>query len=423
MVVRLVVRFNKTEDLTTIMAKIIKPLTTKEIRDAKPKAREYRLYDGNGLFISIRPSGAKVWCFNYVNENKKRTVQTIGPLEFYSLSDARTIRDEFRENLAKGLSINTSNEPTFKDVFYEWIEKWKPEITEKTYNRYKNGMNKYCLPVLANIPISKVEPKDVVKSLSEMEKKGIIDSLYTMKSVISQTLDYAIARGLCTSNSAQAVSNKAFKKQVKENHAYLPPRDLYLLVDIFKGNRSSIVTRLCLEFTLRTMCRVSEVAHAKWDEFDFNEKIWNIPAERMKMRREHVVPLTDQMISILKEVEHFKTTDYVFPSFNFKSHINGETMRMALKRNGIKSTVHGFRHLASTILNEAHKGNKKMFDSDVIEMCLSHQDANTIKATYNKAEYIEPRRAVLKWWSDFIDKCDTKENNERALKEAGISLI
>lgn len=409
------------------MAKIIKPLTTKEIKDAKPKDREYRLYDGNGLFISIRPSGAKVWCFNYVNANKKRTVQTIGSLEFYSLSSARAMREEFRENLAKGRSINASDEPTFKDVFYEWLDKWKSEITEKTYKRYKRGVEKYCFSTLENMPISQINPKDIVKSLSEMEKMRIIDSLLTIKSALGQTFDYAIARGLCLSNPAHAVSNSAFYKQVRKNHNYLPMNEVYRLVDIFRGTRGTIVTRRCIEFTLRTMCRVSEVAEAKWNEINFENRIWTIPAERMKMRREHVVPLTDQMIAILKEVEHFRATDFIFPSFNFRSHMNTDTMRTSLKRQGVSSTVHGFRHLASTILNSAHTSvndNKvRLFDPELIEICLSHQESSSIRAVYNKAEYTEQRRALLNWWSDFIDKCDTKENNERALKEAGISLI
>lgn len=416
--VRSVVRLLKKEGFTTKMARIVKPLTTKEIKEARPKDKEYRLYDGGGLMLCVRPSGKKVWRLNYTNENNKRTTTTIGDFEFVSLTEARKKRQEIRQLIKQGEFNKKEDELPFGKVFFEWLKKWRPRIVQSSYDRYKNIVTKYCFPVLENIPISKVTPRDIAKSLEEMDERMIIETLLKAKSAIKQTFDYAVAKGLCDSNPALLVTNNQFNQQKKKNMRHLRPNEVYKIMQFLESGTGTVITKSAIEFTLRTLGRTQQIIKATWDEIDYEKRVWIPDIENMKTKQYHYVPITDRMIEILKTLEQFKFNEYLFPSSDLKSHISNGTMLTAVNRAGINTTIHGLRHLGSTILNES-----LLFNKDVIEASLAHKETDEIRATYNKAQYINQRKIMLQWWSDFLDKCDTKENNEKALEEAGISLI
>ncbi|WP_018122045.1 tyrosine-type recombinase/integrase [Wohlfahrtiimonas chitiniclastica] len=392
------------------MAKIILPLTSKQVKEAQPKPRAYKLYDGGGLILTIYPTGKKVWRLDYYDLNKKRKTYTIGDAQHIPLAAARKKRDELKGNLENHQSISKKDIMTFGQVFYEWFDKWKLLVVESTANRALSSVQKDCFPTIENLDITKIRPKDIVAALAPIDKRGAGETLEKTKSALKLTFDYAIARGLCDMNPVTSVTASAFTIREKQNHRALDPSKIYMLNDFFASDRSSLIVRKCTEFTLRTMCRISEAVYATWDEIDGD--VWTIPAERMKSRRAHIVHLTEQSLEILEDMKKFKSSQYIFQNNHLSTHIHKDTPNTAINRCGIDSTVHGFRALASTVLN-----GTCLFDRDVIEMCLSHKDSDAVRAAYNRAQYLEHRKEALIWWSDFIDMCDTEKNNMKALKK------
>ncbi|GAA5097279.1 tyrosine-type recombinase/integrase [Wohlfahrtiimonas larvae] len=398
------------QGFTSKMAKIILPLTSKQVKEAKPTLRAYKLYDGAGLILTVYPSGKKVWRLDYKDLNKKRKTYTIGDAQHISLSDARKKRDELKGILENHQSISKKDIMTFGQVFYEWFDKWKLLVVESTAKRALSSMKKDCFPVIENMDITKIKPKNIVAALSPIDERGSGETLEKTKSALKLTFDYAVARGICDMNPVLAVTASAFTAHETKHHRALDASKIYMLHDFFMSNRNSIIVRKCTEFTLRTMCRINESVCATWDEIDGNT--WTIPAERMKERRPHIVHLTKQSMSIIEEMKKFKSSKYIFQNDHLNHHIHKDTPNTAINRYGIDSTVHGLRSLASTVLN-----GTCLFDKDLVEMCLSHKDKDAVRAAYNRALYLEQRKEILIFWSDFIDMCDTEENNIKTLEK------
>lgn len=398
-------------------------LTLKEIKDAKPREKLYKLTDGMGLYLAVLPSGKKVWRFDYVNIDKKRKTKTIGDNDIVHRDEARRLVLEYRERLSAGLEIEEieSSSSSFESVFKSWKERWKVNVSTKHYNKVVNGINKNCMSTLSKMEMQNIKPKDIVQALSGFEERGALENLLTVKSGLNQVFDFAVARGICEYNPVKMVSNNAFQKRRPKQQRHLKPNEIYQLNNFFNDKRFNYSLRACAKFTLLTMVRVGNSSKAKWEDIDFNNKVWIIPADEMKMkdRSDHIVPLSEQAIEILNIIKELSfDLDYVFPNYRFSTHINPENINVSLKRAKIDTTTHGMRHLSSTLLNES-----QLFSKDLIEAALAHIDKNQVRAAYNNAAYIESRRELMQYLADFIDKCDTKENNERALKEAGISLI
>lgn len=400
------------------MARIITPLTLKEIRDAKPQEKMYRLYDGGGLQICIYKTGKKTWRLDYTDFNKKRKTHTIGDFPEISLAEARRLREELRPGLESGEHL-LSSKNSFMSVFDDWYSRWSLTVSKRHSERAYNSIHSDCGKVIGNMDINDIEPRHIVLALQKIEERDAIEQLLKTKSVLKMCFDFAVARGLCTINPVASVTNKAFRSHTPQNHRSPKKTEIYKFIDVFNNDRFSMSVRLCTEFILRNITRPSESVEAQWDEYHSESKMFIISAERMKMKRDHIIPLSTQSIKILEEMAKLSAGNkHIFTNQSFTSHISSVYPLRIIQRSGINSTTHGLRHLASTILNETG-----MFRPDIIEAALSHQDKNSIRAVYNQAQYIEERREMMQWWSDFIDKCDTKENNERALKDAGISLI
>ncbi|WP_269845029.1 tyrosine-type recombinase/integrase [Wohlfahrtiimonas populi] len=386
------------------------------MKEAKPKPRAYKLFDGNGLILAVYPTGKKVWRLDYYDLNRKRKTYTIGDAQYISLADARKKRDELKGNLKNDQSISKKDAITFGVVFYEWFEKWKLLVVPTTAKRALSAVEKDCFPVLQNLEISKIRPRDIVLALDPLDKRCSYETLKKVKSSLKLCFDYAIARGLCEMNPVMMVTREAFKRPQSSQHRSLDIREVYQIVDFIGTTNCTPSTKYCIEFILRNISRVQEAAQATWSEIDTEKWIWTIPAKRMKMRREHVIPLSCQSMLILKkQKEEYPDSKYIFASEGPNGHINKETPRIALNKAGIDTTIHGFRHLASTILNET-----LLFKPDVIEVALAHVGKDQIRATYNNAQYTEKRREMMQWWSDFIDMCDTERNNLKALKKFNI---
>lgn len=400
------------------MARITKPLTVSEIRKAKPKDKLYKLYDGLGLYLAVSPTGKKVWRFDYTDNNKKRQTHTIGDLDFISLEEARLERLKLREKLFRGGSLKTDNGVTFSHIYEKWFANWSAKRAKTTTERAKYIIDTYFIPKIGNIAIEKITTRDIAQALHEIDKTGAREMLNKAKSAVRLCFAYSISSGYRDNNPVTDINNSIFSEQVKNNNRHLKKSQIYQIHTILKDSKES-VSALCFEYMVRNLSRPSEAAALSWGEFNKETGIVSIKSERMKMRRPHLIPLSEQSLEIIQYAkENFLSDNFIFPNRTARSHITTTTMSSLLNKNEIDSSLHGFRHLASTILHES-----RLFPSEIIERAMSHADSNAIRATYNHAQYIEEIRPMLQWWSDFIDKCDTKDNNERALKEAGISLI
>ena len=398
------------------MANITKPLTNTEVKQAKTKEKEYNLADGEGLALRVKPSGKKFWIFNYSKPfTKKRTNIGFGTFPSVSLLEARQKRKEARELLAKDIDPKNHKEElyqqkqdalasTFGKVAEKWLTLKKQQVKEETANKAWKTMELHVLPELANVPIHLVKPKLVIDILTPIASKGSLETVKRLCRNINEVMRLAVASGLIEVNYLADIT-KLFAAPKKTNMATISPDRLPELMQALNNASIMKITRCLVEWQLHTMTRPTEAATARWEDINLKEKVWIIPEERMKMKKPHTIPLTPQtldLLDVLKEISGHRK--YIFPSHrNPRSHVNSQTANMALKRMGFAGELvsHGLRALASTTLNE------QGFDSDIIEAALAHIDKNEVRRAYNRAEYIERRRALMCWWSEHIDKAST----------------
>lgn len=395
------------------MPRKVTPLTATQINHAKPKEKEYNLSDGDGLMLRVRPSGTKLWLFNYHHPiTKKRTNLAIGNYPAVSLADARKRRSESQELLAKGICPKQHRDQcdiakrkaatnTLETIAGQWLEVKRTKVSEDHANDIWRSLEKHIFPDLGHVPISDITAPGTIDIIQSIAAKGNLETVKRLCQRLNEIMVYATNTGVIHHNPLAGI-NDAFQTPIKHNLPSLRPEELPELMHAL--GRASIrrTTRCLIEWQLHTMVRPSEAAGARWDEIDFESELWRIPAERMKRNRPHTVPLTPQMLAVLKEMLTISgKREHIFPGErNPRQHINPSTANMVLKRMGYggRMVAHGFRSLASTILNE------EGFDPDVIESALAHAIGNNVRATYNRAEYLERRRTMMLWWSTHIEQ-------------------
>jgi integrase len=401
------------------MARITTPLTNTEVKQAKPKDKEYNLTDGNGLMLRVKPNGSKLWLFNYFRPfTKKRANLSFGSYPDLSLSDARLKREASRELLAKDIDPKTQKEKehttkrkelnnTFEKIALAWFELYKNKVKDKTAFNTWSALESYILPYIGKKPIGEIEAFYVIEVIQPLAKAGKSEVVKKLCQKLNKIMTFAVNTGLTNSNPLAGIKD-AFSSPAVVNLPALKPEELPSLMKTIGAANLKIQTRLLIEWQLHTMCRPGEAAGAMWQEIDLENKLWNIPAERMKKSKAHTIPLSDYALSILetiKPLSHHKK--YVFPSHvSSKDHINNEAVNNALKRMGYKDKLvaHGFRTIASSTLNE------QGFDPDVIEAALSHVDKNEVRRTYNRTDYLERRRVMMTWWSEYVANCAKTKN-------------
>lgn len=388
------------------------PLSNTEIKHAKSKEKEYNLSDGEGLSLRVKPTGSKTWIFNYYQPySKSRKNISLGAYPEVSLSQARRQKDEMRKLLTQNIDPKEHREQqhqeqkealsnTFEKITAEWLDIKRPSITKGHADSTWNSMKLHLFPQLGNYPIQKLTAPKVISVLKPLAAKGNFETIRRLCQRINEVMIYAVNIGLIRQNDLAGI-NKAFSTPKKQNMTTIRPEELPGLMRSI--NRASIkfVTRCLIEWQLHTLSRPSEAAGARWEEIDFEEKLWVIPAERMKKRRTHSIPLTPQTLAILEELKPISGhREYLFPSDrNPRTHINAQTANMAIKRMGYekKLVAHGLRALGSTTLNE------QGFDYDLIEAALAHVDKNEVRAAYNRSDYIQRRVPMMEWWSNYIE--------------------
>ena len=394
------------------MARKVKPLSSTEVRQSRGKDKEYNLSDGDGLMLRVKPSGSKIWIFNYTRPFvKKRANISFGTYPELSLADARKKRTSARELLAQDIDpkehrdeqarqSGKANNNTFKYVAFQHHQIKKTTISADHAHDIWRSFELHLLPKIGNIPIHKLDAPRVIDVLKPISAK----SLETVKRLcqrINEVMVYSANTGVIHHNPLAGIS-KAFETPAKKNMPTISPDQLPTLLKKLSTASIKLTTRCLIEWQLHTMVRPSEAAGARWDEIDIDSALWNIPAERMKKKRAHAVPLTPQTLALLEMIRPLNgRSEYIFTGDrNFNKPTNSSTANMALKRMEYKGVLvaHGLRALASTTLNE------QGIDPDLIEACLAHVDKNEVRAAYNRAEYIVRRKEVMNWWSAHIEK-------------------
>jgi len=389
------------------------PLTNTEIKNAKPKTREYSLADGDGLLLRIKTNGSRLWIFNYSKPyTKKRTNLSFGKYPDLSLADARHRRAEARSLLAKDIDPKThkheervkasiAEKSTLRLVAIEWFKVKRSKVSNDHADDIWRSLEKYTFSLIGDFPITKITAPITIAALKPLEAQGKLDTVKRQCQRINEVMAFAMNVGLIQQNPLLGIKD-AFLMPKTTNMPTLSPSELPAFMKNLNQASIKFETRCLIEFQLHTMVRPSEAPGACWAEIDLDAKLWTIPEERMKKKRRHRIPLTPQMINLL-DVMALRTghRQHIFPGHrNPRLSMGSQTANMAIRRMGYggKLVAHGLRSLASTILNEAQ------FPSDAIEVALAHVDKNKTRKDYNKAEYLDPRREMMCWWSDYIQQ-------------------
>ncbi|HCG7669123.1 TPA: tyrosine-type recombinase/integrase [Vibrio parahaemolyticus] len=395
------------------MARQTTPLTATQVKEAKPKDKEYYLVDGQGLKLRIKPNGSKSWLFNYLKPiSRKRTNLSLGTYPDLSLANARKKATKARELLAQGIDPKEHRdtqratqaaelEHSLKNVASKWFDVKKHSISHDHGVDIWRSLELHAFPSLGDIPISKITAPKVIEAIRPIEAQGKLDTVKRVNQRLNEIMDFGVNTGLIHSNPISGIK-AAFKTAAKQSNPALKPTQLPELMTTLSHSNTKMVTKFLIEWQLHTMVRPNEAAGTRWEEIDFESKVWVIPPARMKKKREHRVPLTPQTLAILEAIKPISGhREFVFPADRDpKKSVNSQTANAALKRMGFKdrTTAHGLRSLASTTLNE------QGFDSDVIEAALAHVDTDKVRGVYNRSDYLERRRKVMCWWSEQIEQ-------------------
>ena len=388
-------------------------ITDIKIKAAKPKERDYRISDGQGLCILIRTTGSKLWQFRYQFEGKPKTA-SLGPYPLITLAEAREKRDALRKGLldsidpvqAKRLEKaqrQALEDHVFEKIARQWFEHWSKARNERHAAYVLRRLEKDVFPDIGKFPITGLKALDVVRVVKKIEERGALDISKRAFQTIGQICRYAVAHGVAERDVTSDIRpSDVLAPHRAKNYARIDAKDLPELLQKTEGYQGYPATRLAMNLMALTFVRTGELINARWEEFDFEKAQWRIPAERMKMRTPHIVPLSRQALEVLHILHRISGhRKILFPGERDHSKpMSNGTILAALDRMGFRGrmTGHGWRGLASTILHE------EGFDHMHIELQLAHQERNKVSASYNHALYLKQRAEIMQWWADYLDK-------------------
>jgi len=388
------------------------PLRDLEIRALKPEARVYKRTDERGLYLEVHPNGSKLWRFKFAHLGKDKRI-ALGRYPEVGLADARRKRDEAREKLRDGVDpgaerkraklvaiFNAAN--TFGDIAKEYIDKMVLEGRADATTSKANWLLEQLAPIAAS-PIADLKPVEVLAALKRIEAKGKHETARRCRSFAGRVFRYAVATGRAEADPTAVLRGAIITPKTKHHSAVVDPHAVGGLLRSIDDYAGHLVTRLAMQLLPHVMTRPGELRQAKWSEFDLENAVWKIPAERMKMRRPHAVPLSRQVVAYLVELKALTGPDgFVLPAFHTsRRSLSENTINQAFRRMGYavgEVTAHGLRTTASTLLNESGK-----WSPDAIERSLAHADKDAVRGTYNRGFYWEERVAMHQWWSDYLD--------------------
>lgn len=370
-------------------------------RNAKPSDRPQKLTDGKGLYLFVTPSGSKLWRVDYSHAGKRKTA-SLGKYPRVGLAEARAQRDKIRAALEEGRDPSLEViEHTLESVARQWYATNLPRWKTNYSTRFWRQVERDILSTLGTKRIDKIEPIEILDALRAIEGREAVYTAHRIHRMVNLIFKFAVVSGLIKHNPA-ADLHVALKPTPKEKHRAalrlgdLP--DFFRRLNVYDGERQ---TAQAIRAIVHTFVRTNEIRFARWNEFDGD--VWRIPGERMKMGKEHIVPLSRQAREVFRELRELaRGSEWVLPGSTLVSKpISENTMLYALYRMGLhgRSTIHGFRSTASTILNESG-----LFQADAIERQLAHVPANQVRSAYNAALYLGERVRMMQWYSDLLDK-------------------
>jgi integrase len=392
------------------------PLTDTAVKKAKPGPRPIKLSDGKGMYLLVNPTGSKLWRWKYRVLGKEK-VMALGAYPDVSLAQARDSLDKARKLHASGAdpvakrkadkqASLAAAENSFEKVARKWWAHWKPARAEQHAGQVMRRFEANVFPYIGARPVSEIQAPELVAMLKGIEARGVNDVAKRAHQTSSQVFRYAVAHGLATRNPAADIKpSDVLASRQKKNLARISGKELPQLLRHVDAYQGAAVTRLAMKLMALTFVRTTELIAARWAEFDLKAGRWDIPAERMKMKTPHVVPLSSQAVNILKTLHLISGHGaLLFPGErDHEKSMSNNTILGALARMGYKGrmTGHGFRGVASTLLHEMG------FNHAHIELQLAHQERDAVSAAYNHATYLKERAKMMQQWADYLDNCTT----------------
>lgn len=396
------------------MPKRILPLTDLQVSKAKPKEKDYKLSDGFGLHLLVTPTGGKLWRFQYRFEGKQKTL-ALGTYPEISLADARQRREDARKLVANSVdpgavkkarkaATTTESENAFEIVAREWHGKYEHTWSTVHITTLKERMEKDLFPYLGTRPIGEIKAPELLTVLRRIELRGALDTAHRIRYMCSQIFRYAIATGRAERDPAADL--KGALPPVKYGHRAAPtdPKHVTPILRGIDEYEGSFIVKCALQLAPMVFVRPGELRHAEWSEIDFENSQWNIPAEKMKMKQPHIVPLSRQAIAVLKELQPLTGNGrYLFPCHRSPLRcMSDNAINAALRRMGFEKheiTGHGFRAMARTILDEVLG-----FRPDFIEHQLAHAVRDPNGRAYNRTSHLAERQKMMQRWADYLDE-------------------
>ena len=386
-------------------------LTTLKVRQAKPKGRPYKLFDERGLFLLVNPTGSKLWRFKYQYASKEKQL-SFGPYPEVSLAQARVARSEARQELVVGVDPSSARKArkaaveadvtTFEMVAREWLADMSLKWAMSHYTKVARRLEREIFPSTGQMPIAEIGPRDLLKPLRAIADRGNRETARRVKQICGQVFRYAVATGRADRDITPDLKGALPPPVCRHHPSIRDPDEIGGLLRAIDGYSGSLITKLALALAPLVFVRPGEMRGAEWSEVSFERTEWRIKSERMKMKSEHIVPLSAQALEIFKDLRMLTgNSRYVFPSIRALDRCMSEnTLNAALRRLGYGSdemTAHGFRSMASTLLNEMG------WNRDAIERQLAHAERDSIRAAYNYAEHLPVRREMMQAWADYLD--------------------
>ena len=388
------------------------PLSDVKIRNAKPSGKQVKLYDMDGLYLLVTPQGGKYWRFKYRFNGKERLL-ALGTYPEISLADARERRDQARKQVAHGLDpgavrkaqkkVETEETETFEVIAREWHTKFNPSWSESNSNLIIQALKKDVFPWMGARPIKEIDAPELLAVLRRVEARGALHTAHRLRGICGQIFRYAVQTGRATRDPAADLRGALSPIKKKHYAAITDPKEVAPLLKAIDGYEGHFVTKCALKLAPMFFVRPGELRNAEWSEIDFEESLWNIPANKMKMKQPHIVPLSTQAVNILKQLRQLTgESKYLFPSErSFARPMSENTINAALRYLGYNKdtmTGHGFRAMARTILDEVLHVR-----TDYIE----HQPAHAVRdpngRAYNRTAHLEERRKMMQQWADYLD--------------------
>lgn len=385
-------------------------LTIRQIDTQKPRDKAFKLSDGGGLYLLVNPNGSRYWRLKYRFAGKEKLL-AVGVYPDVTLAQARNRREEAKKLLGEGkdpaqerkldkLSRQIEVESSFEAIAREWYKRrfdnWSVSYREEMMRTFEKDV----FPFIGHRPIKDIKPLELLDVLSKLEERGATEKARKVRQRCGEVWKYAVITGRAEYNPAPDLAS-ALVPHEKEHYAFLTKEELPDFLRILETYSGSILVKIAMKLTMLTGVRPGELRKAEWSEFDFEKQLWNVPKERMKMKRPHMVPLSSQVIALLNQLRPITSiSGLLFPGRNDpKKPMSDMALTVLVRRIGYAGRVtgHGFRHTMSTILHE------QGFNSAWIELQLAHVDKNSIRGTYNHAQYLDGRRDMMQWYADYLD--------------------